>query len=39
MVLLNPQADVECALIAARLQDILPIAHSEDEAQRLLEAG
>jgi anti-sigma B factor antagonist len=39
MVLLNPQSDVECALTAARLQDILPIAHGEDEAQRLLAPG
>jgi anti-anti-sigma factor len=39
MVLLNPQADVESALIAARLQDILPIAHGEDEALRLLAPG
>src|SRR5437016_3135842 len=35
MVLLAPQADVESALVAARLQEILPIAHSEDEALRL----
>ena len=39
MVLLNPQADVESALIAARLQEILPIAHGEDEALRLLATG
>jgi anti-anti-sigma factor len=36
LVLLNPQPDVESALNAARLKNILPIAHSEEEAERLL---
>ena len=37
MVLLNPLPDVEkCGSTTARLQDILPIAHSEEDAQRLL---
>jgi stage II sporulation protein AA (anti-sigma F factor antagonist) len=37
IVLLNPQSDVETALRAAHLHEILPIAHGEDEAQRLLQ--
>ncbi len=38
IVLLNPQPDVELALGAARLKEILPIAHSEADAERLLAA-
>jgi stage II sporulation protein AA (anti-sigma F factor antagonist) len=36
IVLLNPQSDVEMALRAAHLHEILPITHGEDEAHRLL---
>ncbi|HEV3417204.1 MAG TPA: STAS domain-containing protein [Pirellulales bacterium] len=39
IVLLNPQPDVELALTTARLQEILPIAHSEQEAEQLLAAA
>ncbi|HKD36354.1 MAG TPA: STAS domain-containing protein [Pirellulales bacterium] len=38
IVLLDPQPDVETALRAAHLQEILPIAHGEEEAQRLFAA-
>ena len=33
IVLLNPQPDVETALRAAHLHEILPIAHGEEEVQ------
>jgi anti-anti-sigma factor len=36
IVLLDPQPDVEAALRAAHLHEILPIAHGEEEALRLL---
>lgn len=36
IVLLNPQPDVESALRAAHLHKTLPIAHGEEEVQRLL---
>jgi anti-sigma B factor antagonist len=39
IVLLNPQPDVESAIRTARLQDILPIAHGEQEAQRFFTAS
>jgi anti-anti-sigma factor len=35
IVLLDPQPDVESALRTARLQDILLIAHCDEEVQRL----
>jgi stage II sporulation protein AA (anti-sigma F factor antagonist) len=38
IVLLNPQPDVEAALRATRLDELLPIVHGEEEAQRLLPA-
>jgi anti-anti-sigma regulatory factor len=38
LVLLNPQEDVESALLTARLQELMPFAHSEEEAQRFLSA-
>jgi len=38
IVLLNPQPDVESALLVARLQTILPIVRSEEEVQRCLAA-
>ncbi|HKD35258.1 MAG TPA: STAS domain-containing protein [Pirellulales bacterium] len=38
LVLLNPQADVEAALVAARLAAILPIARGEAEALQYLTA-
>jgi anti-anti-sigma factor len=36
LVLLNPQEDVESALLTARLQELMPFAHSEEEAQKFL---
>lgn len=39
IVLLNPQPDVESALLVARLHDILPIAHGEEEVQRFFVAS
>ncbi len=36
LVLLNPQQDVELALLTARLQELMPFAHSEEEAQQFL---
>jgi anti-sigma B factor antagonist len=39
IVLLNPHHDVESVIRTARLQDILPIAHSEEEAQRFFAAS
>jgi anti-anti-sigma factor len=38
LVLLNPQTDVEAALVAARLHGILPIARGEAEALQFLAA-
>jgi anti-anti-sigma factor len=38
LVLLNPQADVEAALVAARLHGILPIVRGEAEALQYLAA-
>jgi anti-anti-sigma factor len=37
VVLLNPQADVESALLVARLHEILPIAHGEEEVHHFFE--
>lgn len=39
IILLNPQPDVESALRIARLNDILPIAHGEEEIQQLFAAS
>lgn len=36
LVLLNPQQDVESALLTARLQELMPFAHSEEEAEQFL---
>ena len=35
IVLLNPQPDVQSALVVARLHDLLPIVHGEDEVEKL----
>jgi anti-anti-sigma factor len=39
LVLLNPQEPVERALRAARIDDITPIAHGQDEALRVLQVA
>ncbi len=38
LILLNPQPDVESALLTARLQELMPFAHSDEEAQQFLTA-
>lgn len=39
LVLLNPQEPVERALRAARIDQITPIVHGQDEALRILQVG
>jgi anti-anti-sigma factor len=39
LVLLNPQAEVEAALVTARLPAIIPIARGDAEAMQLLSAN
>lgn len=38
IVLLNPQPDVQSALVVARLHELMPIAQCDEEVQNLFEA-
>jgi anti-sigma B factor antagonist len=39
IVLLNPQSDVQSALVVARLHELLPIVHGEEDIQKYLETA